>query len=270
MKYASAIDFRKALTERARGAGSHRWLKLVCFERLLARLFADETARWVLKGGYALELRLRGRARTTTDLDLSVPPPPHADLLELVQRAAERDLGDFFNYSISRQKSLQNAPEGGERFLVETFLGSKLFAEFHLDIGQGDVHGQPVDYLSAQTNLGFAGLPVLTFPSYPLRDHFAEKLHAYTKPRDHKTRVKDLVDLALLLELGVQSDHALAGTIRGVFELYATHFIPRPLPLPPEYWLESFREMALEVGLQPEDALVWYARIEEFVTVTLG
>jgi predicted nucleotidyltransferase component of viral defense system len=270
MKYATAIDFRRALTERARGADSHRWLKLVCFERLLARLFDDPQTRWVLKGGYALELRLKGRARTTADLDLSVPPPPHSNLLELVQQAAERDLGDFFTYNISQQKSLQNAPEGGDRFLVEAFLGSKSFAKFHLDIGQGDVHSQPVDDLPAQTDLSFAGLPALTFPSYPLRDHFAEKLHAYTKPRERKTRVKDLLDLALLLELNIPQDADLAKAIRGVFERYDTHPIPQPLPLPPEDWLEPFRAMALEVGLQPEEALTWYARLEEFVRLTLA
>ena len=38
--------------------------------------------RWVLKGGYALELRLGHGARATRDLDLSVPPPAMPDLLE--------------------------------------------------------------------------------------------------------------------------------------------------------------------------------------------
>ena len=29
----------------------------VAFERLLARLFADSSGKWLLKGGYAMELR---------------------------------------------------------------------------------------------------------------------------------------------------------------------------------------------------------------------
>jgi len=36
------------------------------FERFLARLFRGDGQRWVLKGGYALELRLSGTVRATT------------------------------------------------------------------------------------------------------------------------------------------------------------------------------------------------------------
>jgi Nucleotidyl transferase AbiEii toxin, Type IV TA system len=126
-----------------------------------------------------------------------------------------------------------------------------------------------VDYLDAQIDLSFAGLEALRFPSYPLRDHFAEKLHAYTRPRDRRTRVKDLVDLALLLELDVPRDALLRSTIEGVFRSYATHSFSQPLPLPPEEWLESFRGLALEIGLHPEDALAWHTRIETFVSAVL-
>src|ERR1035437_353053 len=43
----------------------------VVFDRLLARLFPTDPAPWVLKGGYALELRFR-TARATIDIDLTV------------------------------------------------------------------------------------------------------------------------------------------------------------------------------------------------------
>lgn len=55
----------------------------------------------------------------------------------------------------------------------------------------------PVENIPARVKLEFAELPALTFPSYPLPEHFAEKFHAYTKPRSERTRVKDLVDAAL-------------------------------------------------------------------------
>jgi hypothetical protein len=57
----------------------------VAFERLLARLFAGDDPPWLLKGGYALELRLQDRARSTLDLDLSVPEP---------ERLVDRRTGD--------------------------------------------------------------------------------------------------------------------------------------------------------------------------------
>src|SRR5262249_30146466 len=46
-------------------------LKLV-IERLLARLFRDPEPPWLLKGGFAMDLRFRPKARTTKDVDLSV------------------------------------------------------------------------------------------------------------------------------------------------------------------------------------------------------
>ena len=73
-----------------------RLRKRVAFERYLARLFTQDPAPWVLKGGYALEIRLGGRARSTKDIDLNVPPPPMEDLLDELQEAAELNLDDFF------------------------------------------------------------------------------------------------------------------------------------------------------------------------------
>jgi hypothetical protein len=75
--YASAGAFRKALEERlksesrARQMDVNRLRRQVSFDRLLARLFRTEVVPWVLKGGYALELRFKA-ARSTIDIDLTV------------------------------------------------------------------------------------------------------------------------------------------------------------------------------------------------------
>ena len=61
--YQTARAFRAALEDRlnqqAREAGQDltRLRRLVGFERFLARLFAEEHPPWLLKGGYAFELR---------------------------------------------------------------------------------------------------------------------------------------------------------------------------------------------------------------------
>jgi hypothetical protein len=47
----------------------------VAFDRLLCRLFANPDAPWLLKGGYAMELRIES-ARTTRDIDLAVRSMP--------------------------------------------------------------------------------------------------------------------------------------------------------------------------------------------------
>jgi len=59
------------------------------------------------------------------------------------------------------------------------------------------------DRVRGQVDLTFAGLATPEFAVYPLEDHFAEKLHAYTTPREHPSRVKDLVDMLLLIEFGL-------------------------------------------------------------------
>ena len=79
-QYATAGAFRTALearlNERARrdGVDLHRLRRQVAFDRLLARMFdPSQPVRdgWVLKGGYALEMRFH-MARSTKDLDLTV------------------------------------------------------------------------------------------------------------------------------------------------------------------------------------------------------
>ena len=130
MKYATAQAFERALSDRLKrqaaeeGLDLDRLRKRVAFERFLARLFGRASSRWVLKGGYALELRLGGKARATKDIDLDMPPPPVEDLLDELQEAAERDLGDFFVFRVSAPKPMVGAPLGSLRFSVEARLGA--------------------------------------------------------------------------------------------------------------------------------------------------
>ena len=75
MKYRTSAAFRTALEARLKaaqhdGVGLARLRTRVVFERLLARLHAVAPDVWVLKGGFALELRLGARARTTKDIDV--------------------------------------------------------------------------------------------------------------------------------------------------------------------------------------------------------
>ena len=203
MRYETAAAFRGALMDhlsnraRREGVPVGRLQKQLTFERFLVRLFHRDGPRWVLKGGYALELRMPGTARATRDLDLNVAPPAAPDLLDELQRAAELDMGDFFTFTVSSPASrghLAGPPLGGYRFSVEAKLDGRRFDRFPLDVGQGDVTVREPDRVRGQVDLSFAGLATPECAVYPLEDHFAEKLHAYTTPREHPSRVKDLVD----------------------------------------------------------------------------
>src|SRR5919204_2322927 len=81
-KFGSAAAFKTSLeahlrkrTEERKVPLSTLQLKFV-IERLLARLFRNPDPPWLLKGGFAMDLRFRPRARTTKDVDLSIGLAP--------------------------------------------------------------------------------------------------------------------------------------------------------------------------------------------------
>lgn len=86
--YETAGALRQALESRINArakaqAELQRLRRLVAFDRLLARLFADESSPWIVKGGYGLEVRYGMKARTTKDVDLALP--------NIGSRASNRD-----------------------------------------------------------------------------------------------------------------------------------------------------------------------------------
>lgn len=78
MRYTTANAFRTALETRintmaaGQDASRDRLRKTVVFDRFLARPLYVAPDRWIIKGGFALDLRLGDRARTTRDLDLNL------------------------------------------------------------------------------------------------------------------------------------------------------------------------------------------------------
>jgi hypothetical protein len=254
--YSTAFAFRRALEDRlnaaskAEGADLQRMRRQVAFDRLLVRLFAEGSPPWRLKGGYALELKL-SVARTTRDLDLGLSSgmPPGEQLLESLQTAAARNAGDFFVYAIGEPvMDLDGAPYGGSRHPVECSLDGRLFARFHLDIGMGDIQREPYEWTEPRDWLGFAGIPGGQFPSISREEHFAQKLHAYTLHRRDRsnTRVKDLIDLILLIDSDAMDQGRLKQDIVDTFQRRETHPVPRALKPPPEFWRPVFAKLALE------------------------
>ena len=65
------------------------------------------------------------------------------------------------------------------------------------------------------------------------------------------TRVKDLVDLVLLIERTTMNATRLPKAIRESFQRRKTHEIPSALAAPPASWSKPFSEMAVECGLAP-------------------
>jgi hypothetical protein len=241
-----------------------RLRRQVAFDRFLARLFQvgePLALPWALKGGYAMELRIKA-ARTTKDIDLTMrgvlnPAEKKDDkknlaVLEKLQEAAALRSDDFFVYTISEPISdLDAAPYGGARFPVEARLDGRVFVGFHLDVGIGDAVMEPLEVIEGRDWLGFAGIASPSLYIIPREQQFAEKLHAYTLPRKGaaNTRVRDLVDMVLLIQSGTLDKARVDEAIRLTFDRRGTHTLPKALPKPPSDWKKPYDALAKECGL---------------------
>jgi len=273
--YKNATAFRSSLEDRLRNRAQNegldlQWLRRqVAFERLLARIFHQPDTVWLLKGGYAMELRLRQQARTTLDIDLMIADidtlrlitaaKPNEQTINIafdhLQELGDIDLGDFFQYVIARPKQVTTAPAGGLRCSVDCRLDGRTFAKFHIDIGLGDlVLGEP-EWLPGRA-VETLGMDTPTIPLLPVTQQIAEKFHVYTFPWTDRanTRVKDLIDLILLFETQELDKDVLQETIRATFRHRNTHPVPETLPKPPADWHTVFEALAQQLAL-PIDTL---------------
>ena len=260
MTYANSASFRRALEDRLRaqsletGVPLVRLRKMVAFDRLLSRLIHDQPDAWVLKGGLALQLRLGNQARTTKDMDLllNAPHDEYLDTHQALVRAALLDLGDWFQFEVERPAAgPPPGAVGGLRFQVRGLLDGRRFETVHVDVGWGDPLIESVDTLTTPPLLAFAGIPPTAVPCYPLTQQVAEKVHAYTRLRatGRSSRVKDLIDILLIAELGKMEGRVLRQALEATFETRETDELPKHLPDPPATWRAPFRRLAGETGL---------------------
>lgn len=279
-KYASSAAFRAALEGRLKklaleeSIDLQRMRRQVAFDRLLCRLFGATNTPWLLKGGYAMELRVKA-ARTTRDIDVALRqlPAPMAGwegnvgiILEMLREAGRTDLHDFFSFLVGEAaQDLDAAPYGGARFSIDARLAGRSFVKFHLDVSTGDVLREPYELLHGRDWLEFAGIPAADCPAVSPEEQFAEKIHAYTLPREGRenTRVKDLVDLSILIRESQLNEDRVRESVRDTFQRRKTHAVPGSLTPPPRSWARPFAEMATECGLEP-NAEVHFGSVEEF------
>jgi len=256
MSYESARALRTALEQRLKNQATRgpdldtallgRLRKRVVFERFLARLRAVAPDGWMLKGGFALELRLGDMARTTKDIDVDWAIA-EGESLEFLRRAAACDIGDFFRFRLERAE-LRSGVEGqGQRWRLIAELDAREFETVLVDVGVGvEPLLGPVE-LSLPTALDFADADAVEIPVLRLEQHLAEKTHAYTRRYGAmaipSSRVKDLVDIALVAATLELEAGALELALVEIFDRRATHQLPASLPQPPTDWQRTWREL---------------------------
>jgi hypothetical protein len=128
---------------------------------------------------------------------------------------------------------------------------------------------EPLETVECRNWLGFAGIESSRVRMIACEQQFAEKIHAYTLPRNAaNSRVKDLVDLALLIGSGGLDKQRILDALRLTFDRRRTHDLPAGLVPPPADWQIPFQALAEECGLATDVAVV-FTWVREFLEEVL-
>lgn len=276
MKYAAGSSFRQALEERIREFHSEqnipivRLRKQVAFERFICRLILHQPDQWILKGGLALQLRLGLQARTTKDVDfLNTAVSP--EIYDSMSEAAKMDLGDWFAYEVERPEGKDENKPGGNRYQVRCFLDGRLFENFHVDVGVGEIVLEPLEWFSFNAILSFAGIEPTSVPCFPVIQQIAEKFHALTQPHvsGGSSRSKDLTDIILLAKLGNINGLDLKQAIISTFDSRTTHVLPAELPPLPKSLSREFDHLLDSLDLPFETFEMAELALDQFFNPVL-
>jgi hypothetical protein len=255
--YQSAQALRTALEHRllARsaktGASLDRLRRRVMFERVIARFQAAEPGQWVIKGGMALEVRLCDDARLTKDLDLGLrddvdsAPDLHERLIDILTTELDHD---HFLFTVSPPERLRD--DGGGfptwRAKVSAQLADKPFGRLQLDVSPRAHELRSTDMLAIPNSLAFAGIPAVAAEAIDIHRHAAEKFHGMLRDFGERenSRVRDLVDLVILLEHGLLLPERTAAAVRTVWLERDNAEPPDDLPPLPESWPDRYQRLA--------------------------
>jgi hypothetical protein len=229
-----ALETRLGTRSRESGIDLERLRRRAAFERLLVRLELAAPRRWVVKGGMALEIRLGDRARSTRDLDLALrgPQGDGSTVRELLIACLSVDREhDAFEFRVGEPTTitLDEAGRPGWRFPVESRMAGRRFAKVRLDVVARDDEVAKTLRVELPGVLDFAGLERHEVEVVDPAQHFSEKVHAFTRTYGDRpnTRVRDLPDMVLLIDDGLEPTPELFSIVARLFEARANPALPR-------------------------------------------
>lgn len=218
-------------------------LQEVAYRRLLARLFAVQPDRWVVKGGAALLLRLDPN-RTSNDIDLAyvADAGEHAVALAALVAAASHDLDDFFAFEVDRDRLVEIDPDHPlERAVsvpVRAAIGGTTFAEFRVDLALPRDEAVAIDWLTPPPTLtgepavdATAPVAVLALPSQ-LADKLCAIFERHGADAAFSSRARDLADIAMIATQQTVDGAAFAAAVeRESARRLAVGTLQEPLPV---------------------------------------
>lgn len=250
----ASVTARAKAAAKSSGQQPDLLLRQFEFSRLLARVFATESAEhWVLKGGIAQLARIPG-GRMTRDIDL-FHRTRQADLDQAVsefEAAMAIDLGDHFAF---RVVEVQEIPEKSGRVgaagrgLVVGVRSAKSSQNIPIDIVVDSVMTGTPD-VARYEPVPIPGIEPPTVRLYPLVDHMADKIaatHTLFGSTRRSTRVRDMADLVLFATRQSVDGAALHRAIAA--EWSYREFEGGPQFDPPEEWRPAYATMVRDLDV---------------------
>jgi hypothetical protein len=236
---------------------AQRWIafELIAAAFEAARLDADRPL-FLLKGGFAMEIRLGLQARATKDLDVMLRADATVRQITDAVRAA---LGQprcggatTFQFASARQIGTMRTV----RFDVRVQWHGQSLARVRLEVSP-DEAGAALDWDSLSIPGRAADFGITEMPTHieclQLRYQMAQKLHAVANPREPNDRFRDLIDLQMLDVLhDPDRDLELRDACEAVFSARAQHDWPPTLTVR-EGWESGYRALAGDLKFPESD-----------------
>jgi len=229
---AASVRARLLVVAKGQGVDFNEVLVRYALERMLYRLSVSAHAdRFLLKGALLFTLWYDMPHRTTRDADLlGFGDSDVASLTTSFREIAAIAVDDgivFDPGSVVAEEIRKNAGYAGARLLLSGEL-ARARCRTQIDIGFGDaVTPGPVE---ASFPVLLADLPAPRLRTYPVYTVIAEKLHAIVLLGMTNSRMKDYLDLSVLLAREQLDAAVLAKALQATFERRGTT-LPAEVPV---------------------------------------
>jgi predicted nucleotidyltransferase component of viral defense system len=257
---AASVRARLLNVAKAQGADFNQVLVRFALERILYRLNQSAHAdHFLLKGALLFTLWYDMPHRTTRDADLlGFGPSDLESIAQTFRDIANVEVEDGITFdaaSVSVEEIRKDAGYAGARVLITGEI-AKARCKTQIDIGFGDaVTPGPVH---AVYPVLIADLPAPRLRTYPVYTVIAEKLHAIALLGMTNSRLKDYLDLWVLLDRETLNANTLARAI-------AATFIRRGMPVPAVLPIGLTDEFATDSSRQA----MWHAFLKKNeITIT--